>query len=270
MVARTKFGMRKTGVFRLCTGVWALIGVVVGAGCDLLSDGETVTAINGAHQAARNEAGVLPNYGEPDESRVFTNDLGWTITLSDGFVVTTAVRIETCDGEGVELEMPFGPFPEYWSDRDKDVTDFARGPLKEGAYCKLIIEYGRYLADTAAMAADAPFAVQSAERIEGATLALTGYAEHDDGMGGVVTKSFALRSSETVSVTLSLDKLGPDGGQWRISGDEVNRVNLTVGKTYDQFFAGVDFATFDPAALEAELPRLLAEQTSVVVGTSVY
>lgn len=244
--------------------------MLVGAGCDLLGDSETVTAINGAHHASRNEDGVLPNYGEPDEPRVFTNDLGWTITLTDGFVVTTAVRIETCDGEGVELEMPFGPFPEYWLDRDKNVTDFARGPLEAGAYCKLIIEYGRYLADTATMAADAPFPVQSAERLEGVTLALTGFAERDDGMGGVISKSFALRSSETVSVTLPLDTLGAKGGQWRISGDEANRVNLTVGKSYDLFFAGVDFEAFDQAALEAELPRLLAEQTSVVAGTSLF
>lgn len=244
--------------------------MVAGAGCELLGDGETVTAINAAHHAARNEAGVLPNYGEPDETRIFTNDLGWTVYLSDGFVVTTSVIIEPCEGEGVGLEMPFGPFPEYWRDQDKNVTDFARGPLAEGAYCNLIVEYGPYFAATAAMAADAPFPVEDAARIEGATLTLTGYAEHDDGMGGVISKSFALRTSETVTVTLPLDELGPNGGQWKISGDEANRVNLTVGKSYDQFFAGVDFATFDPAALEAELPRLLREQTSVVAGTSLY
>lgn len=262
--------MRKTGVFRLCTGVWALFGVVGGAGCDLLGDGETVTAINAAHHAARNEAGVLPNFGDPEESRIFTNDLGWTINLSDGFVVTTSVSIESCDGETVVIEMPFGPFPEYWRDQDKNVTDFARGPLAEGTYCKLTVEYGPYLAATAAMAADAPFPVQDAARVEGATLTLTGYAEHDDGMGGLITRSFALRSAQTVRVTLPLDKLGPKGGQWKISGDEANRVNLTVGKSYDQFFAGVDFASFDPAAFEAELPRLLREQTSVVAGTSLY
>jgi hypothetical protein len=262
--------MRKTGVLGLYTGVWALLGVLVGAGCDLLGDGETVTAINGAHHGARNEAGVLPNYGEPDDPRVFTNDLGWTITISDGFVVTTAVRIESCDGDGVDLEMPFGPFPEYWRDRDKDVTDFARGPLKEGAYCKLIVEYGRYLAATAAMAEDAPFPVEDAARIEGLTMTLDGYAERDDGMGGVISKPFALSTAETVSVTLPLDKIAANGGQFRISGDEANRVNLTVAKTYDQFFAGVDFDAFDQAALEAELPRLLGEQTSVIVGTSLY
>lgn len=244
--------------------------MIAAAGCDLLGDDDTVTAINGAHHAGRNDAGVLPDYGGDGESRVFTNDLGWTITLTDGFVVTTAVRIETCDGEGVDLEMPFGPFPEYWLDLDKNVNDFARGPLKSGEYCKLIVEYGRYLADTAAMASDAPFPVNSLERIEGTTLSLVGYAERDDGMGGVESKSFALRSAETVNVALSLETVSPKGGRFRIAGDEANRVNLTVAKTYDEFFAGVDFATFDPAALEAELPRLLGEQTSVVLGTSLF
>ncbi len=248
----------------------AALVVVEGAGCDLIDGGDTVTAVNGAHHAARNDAGVLPDYGEPDESRIFVNDLGWTITLSDGFVVTTAVRIETCDGDGVELEMPFGPFPEYWLDRDKAVTDFARGPLGEGRYCKLIVEYGRYLADTAAAAPDAPFAIESAERVEGKTLSLVGYAEREDGMGGFITRAFALDSAETIIVTLPLDELGADEGPFKVSGKELTRLNLTVSKTYDQFFAGIDFDDFDEAAVEAELPRLLAEQTGVVVGTSLY
>lgn len=244
--------------------------MIVAAGCELLGDDDTVTAINGAHHAARNDAGVLPDYGGDGESRVFTNDLGWTITLTDGFVVTTAVRIERCDGESIDVEMPFGPFPEYWADLDRKVSDFARGPLKSGEYCKLVVEYGPYLSETAAMAADVPFPVESRDRIEGATLALIGYAERDDGMGGVVAKSFALRSAEKVSVSLSLEKVSPSGGRFRISGDEVNGLNLTVAKTYDEFFAGVDFATYDPAALEAELPALLGEQTSVILGTSLY
>lgn len=262
--------MRKTGVFRFWAGAWAILGVSVGAGCDLLGPGDTVTAINGAHHAGRNDAGVLPNYGEPDESRVFTNDLGWTITLSDGFVVTTAVRIETCDGKSLDLEMPFGPFPEYWLDRDKNVTDFARGPLNEGEYCMLHIEYGAYLADTATAAADAPFAVKRAEALEGTTLSLIGYAERDDGMGGFITHPFVLGSAETVSVSLPIDKVASKGGPFKVSGEEPNQLNLTVGKTYDQFFAGIDFDDFDPAALEAELPRLLAEQTGVILGTSLY
>ncbi|MBA3547078.1 MAG: hypothetical protein H0T76_11390 [Nannocystis sp.] len=257
-------------MFRLWAGAWAIVGVNVGAGCDLLGSGDTMTAINGAHHAGRNEAGVLPNYGEPDQARVFINDLGWTITLSDGFVVTTAVRIETCDGESSELGMPFGPFPEYWLDRDKNVTDFARGPLDKGEYCTLHVEYGRYLADTATAADDAPFAVKNAERVEGTTLSLIGYAERDDGMGGLITHPFALRSAETFTVALSLDEVGSKGGPFKISGEELNQLNLTVGKTYDQFFAGVDFDAFDPAALEAELPELLTQQTGVILGTSLY
>jgi len=263
--------MRKTGLFRFWAGAWATLGVIVGAGCDLLGGaGDTVTAINGAHHAARNEEGVLPNYGDPEETRVFTNDLGWTINLNDGFVVTTAVRIETCDGEGVELEMPFGPFPEYWLERDRDVTDFARGPLREGKYCSLIVEYGRYLAEAAATAADAPFPVRSAERIEGVTLSLVGYAERDDGMGGVVSRPFAFSTAETIIVTVPIDELSMKGGPFTISGEELNHQNLTVSKTYDQFFAGIDFDALDEAAVEAELPRLLAEQTGVILGTSLY
>lgn len=243
---------------------------LVGAGCDLLDDGETVATINAAHHAGRDEAGVLPNYGDHEQSRIFTNDLGWTITLSDGFVVTRAVAIETCDGERIALETPFGPFPEYWVDRDRNVTDVARGPLPAGKYCKLLVEYGPYRGAEAVEASDQPFPIRSAKQLEGATLLLSGYAERDDGMGGLLTRAFALRSDASVSVTLPLDTIGAKGGPWRVTGDEPNGLNLTVSKTYDRFFAGVDFEALDVAALEAELPRVLREQTGVIPGTSLH
>ncbi len=246
-----------------------LYGVLVAAGCDVFSAQPVHTVINAAHHAARGEDGKLPNYGNPGEERIFTNDLGWVITLSDGFVVTTAAKIEPCEGEGVATNLPFGPLPEYWLDQDVNVVDFADVDLAADKYCNLIIEYGRYQSDLAKMAMDKPFAVRDPARVEGTTLYLAGYADKPDGKGGMITKNFGFRSDQTVIVNLDMRTLD-DGEEWRITGDEPNMRNLTVIKTYDEFFKGVDFETLDQAAFEAELPARLAAQTRVITGTSVF
>ena len=262
--------MRNLGKIRLSAGVTAVFcGGLVAAGCDVFGAAAVHTVINAAHHAARGEDGKLPNYGEPNRPRIFTNDLGWTITLSEGFVVTTAAKIEPCDGEGVAMDLPFGPYPEYWLDRDVNVIDFAGVDLHADEYCNLIVEYGRYQRDVAVMAEDHPFSVQDAARIEGTTMWLAGYADKPDGKGGMTTKNFGFRSDQTIIVTLDLRTLD-DGGPWHITGDEPGMRNLTVVKTYDDFFSGVDFDTVDQAAFEAELPARLAKQTRVISGTSVY
>jgi hypothetical protein len=262
--------MRNFGKIRFSAGAAALMcGGLVAAGCDVFGGASVHTIINGAHHAVRGEDVKLPNYGEPDRPRIFTNDLGWTITLTDGFVVATAAKIEPCDGEGVSTDLPFGPFPEYWLDQDVNVIDFAGVDLGAAEYCDLIVEYGRYQRDVAVMAEDQPFPVQDAARLEGTTLWLAGYADKPDGKGGMVTKNFSFRSDQTVIVTLDLRTLD-DGERWTITGDEPGGRNLTVLKTYDDFFVGVDFETVDQAKFEAELPARLARQTRVISGTSVY
>ncbi len=244
-------------------------GVLVAGGCDVLGGYAVPTVINAAHHAARGEDGKLPNYGDPDRPRVFTNDLGWIITLSEGFVVTTAAKIEPCSGDGVPLDLPFGPYPEYWLDQDVNVIDFATTDLAAAKYCNLIIEYGRYQRSVATMADDKPFPVKDLGRAEGTTLYLAGYADKPDGKGGMITKNFGFRSDQTIIVNLSLEELD-DGEAWRIVGDEPGMRNLTVIKTYDEFFDGIDFDALDVAAVEAELPARLARQTRVISGTSVY
>ena len=239
------------------------------AGCDVFSAQPVRAVIHGAHHAVRDMDGKLPNYGEPGMVRIFTNDLGWTITLSEGFVVTTAAKIEPCEGEGLPMGLPFGPFPEYFLDRDVNVVDFANIDLDADKYCSLIIEFGRYQGALAAMAEDQPFAVQDLSRLEGTSIYLAGYADKPDGKGGLITRNFGFRSAQTVIKTLDLSMLD-DGKPWEIKGDEPGGRNLTVIKTYDDFFTGVDFENVDQAAFEAELPARLAAQTRVISGIQVY
>lgn len=246
-----------------------LAGVCGAAACDVLSGAPVQTVVNAAHHAARGEDGTLPNYGDPENPRIFTNDTGWTITLVEGFVVTTSARIETCDGEAVTLGLPFGPLPEYFLDQDINVVNFAALDLDPAEYCTLIIEYGRYQSTVAAMAEDMPFPVQDRALIEGATIYLAGYADKPDGMGGLITKNFGFRSDQTVRVDLDISKL-EDGEPWRIRGDEPGMRALTVLKTYDEFFKGIDFEDYDKAAVEADLPKRLAAQTGIIAGTNLY
>lgn len=212
--------MRNLGKVRLSAGVTAVLsGFLVAAGCEAFGAQPVHTTINGAHHAARDMDGKLPNYGEPGQERIFTNDLGWIITLSEGFVVTTAVKIEPCEGEGLAMGLPFGPFPEYFLDRNVNVVDFAGIDLDAGKYCNLIIEFGRYQSEQAAMAEDQPFAVQDRTRLEGTTIYLAGYADKTDAMGNRITKNFGFRSAQTVIKTLDLGTLD-DGEAWQIVGDK--------------------------------------------------
>jgi hypothetical protein len=259
--------MRRIGVLRV--GCAALLSLALG-GCEALGSYEVHTIINAAHHGMRGPDGKLPSYGEEEKARVFVNDLGWTITLSDGFVVTTAARLETCEGEQVDVTLPFGPFPEYWLAQDKNVEDFAQIELAEGEYCRLIVEYGRYRSDVASMAEDEPFPVRDLQKLADTTLYLGGYADRPDGNGGTITHSFSFRTDQTVRVELDLSTLGKDGTPWRVSGDELSSLNLTVLKTYDVFFQGVDFDALDVPAIEAKLPQMLADNTTIISGTSVY
>jgi hypothetical protein len=261
--------MRYLGVSAYLGGV-GVICLAVLAGCEALGGYAVQTVLNAAHHAARGTDGALPSYGGDMEARIFTNDLGWRIVLSEGVVVTTAAKIERCESEdaGVALGLPFGPYPESMLDLDAVVTDFALMELDSGTYCNLIVEYGRYQAAVAAMAEEVPFAKPAVKDLEGATIYLAGTATKPDGMGGMTVVNFGFRSEQTIIVELDMSKL-EDGGPWTITGDELNPRSLTVAKTYDEFFRGVDFSTVDKAAFETELPARLAAQTRLVLGTSI-
>lgn len=245
---------------------WVLLATSLATGCD---EPSVLTVINGAHHGERVD-GVLPNYGDPDKARVFTNDKGWTITLSEGVVVTTAAALETCTGERIEVGTPFGPYPESFSEMDQNATDFGHVDLAADTYCQLSLTYGAYSASAAGMAEDTPFPVGNAANLEGRTLLLVGYAEKTDGAGVSVLQNFLFETSETVQVDLDLGKLASNGGPFKVTGDENATPNLTVLKTYDALFKGIDFADFDPVEINRSLGARLSDNTRVIAGNSIY
>lgn len=245
---------------------WVLLAASSTLGCE---EATVLTVLNAAHHGTRVD-GKLPNLGDPEKARVFVNDKGWTITLSAGFVVTATAQLEDCDGATVDIGTPFGPFPEYWTEQDKNVTDFGYVDLPEGTYCKLTLEYGRYQTAVANTAEDTPFPIKDPAEVEGRTIYLAGYAEKPDGMGGSITQNFGLESDQTIRVPLDLSTLSASGGAFTITGKENATPNLTVLKAYDALFQGVEFDKLDVAAFNASLPERLTANTTIISGTAIY
>lgn len=243
------------------------VAVLLSSGCDLFKKSSPVSlAIS--HHGTRLDTGMLPDYGPPDAARIFTNDAGWEVTMSEAVIVTTAVQIESCDGETVAFTTPYGPLPEYQLDRDKDVVEFASASLPEGTYCTLRVEYGRYQAAEAAKASDTPYPVKGHADVEGMTVYLAGTAENVGGMTGEVV-NWGFKTANTAIVEIDISKLD-SGRPFTITGDEPGGRALTVAKTYDAFFGGLDFKGYDQAMIDAALLDVLSDETYVIVGTGVY
>jgi hypothetical protein len=101
--------------------------------------------------------------------------------------------------------------------------------------------------------------------VTGATVYLRGAARMGDGE----SVQFELRASGDLDVDLDLSDLEGDGNPMTVDRQEDFPRELTVSKTYDRFFDGVDFATFDPEALEAELLDILEAETRISDGPRV-
>src|SRR5690606_7829909 len=171
---------RSVSGWRRVSAALVLVGLT---GCEALLNPTTAVSLAITHHGTRTAEGVLPDYGAPGLARIFVNDQGWEVVLSNAVIVMTAAQIESCTGETFDFELPYGPFPEHQLGQDKDLVDFASTDLPEGSYCTLRLEYGRYQAALAEQAFDVPFSVQGDAPVEGRTVYLSGTAQQDGGAG---------------------------------------------------------------------------------------
>ena len=204
--------------------------------------------------------GRFPDLGTHLGDREFDNDEGWTITLVESFVVTADVKVRACDGRTIELERYWGPLPENMEATDLDLFTFAGAEVDPGEYCGLTVTYGPYhpIDDVTARQHDMP---SEPELMHGASYYLNGIATRGDEM-----ITFELRSEEKVVVDLDLTA---DGGPLLVEDDEAFPVELTLSKTYDRLFDGIDFATATPEDLEQNVLAVLGVETYVSKGTTV-
>jgi len=231
-------------------------------GCAAFEDNAAQVNMFATHHAAP-VAGVIPNAGEDDQPRVFDNDEGWTITLVDAYIVTTGARLVRCDSSVFELDLFWGPCPEDLRGEDLELLSVAGLGVPPGEYCELQVDFGPYVRPELGPGADAPVhEIPESPQVEGASVYLRGLAERN---GEQV--AFEHRATDRVVVEFDLVADDPTGEPTTITTDEGFPKELTTSKTYDEFFLGVDFATYEPAAYDAELGELLVAITHAFEGT---
>lgn len=245
-----------------------LLTATVATGCgafDRFEDGGATVFVFATHHATP-ENGSFPGRGEEDMPRVFDTDSGWTVTMLEGYVTIAAVTLIACNERELDLNMFWGPCPEDLKDQDLATLTVAGNRADEGDYCGLRVTYAPYETPVVDEEHDETrHETPSNPAVQGATVYLRGGAQLGDGE----FTQFELTTSETIVVDLSLEDLEGEGRPLNVAHREDFPKELLVSKTYDRFFDGVDFAAFDAAAVQAQLPQILHDQTMISEGTIV-
>lgn len=251
--------------FSLFVGIASVLSA---SGCDALQsleEGGALVHVFSTHHATP-EGGIFPFKGEDEKPRVFENDLGWTVTLLESYITISAVTLVGCNGAAHDFDMFWGPCPEDLSEEDLETLTVAGLKAAPGNYCGLEVLYGPYeTPEVDEEAGETRHDTPDNSAVTGATIYLRGAAQLADGD----PIPFELRTSDSLSVGLDLSEIEGPGVPMRVGHEENFPKELTVSKTYDRFFDGVDFEAFDPASLEAQLGEVLRAQTRVSSGTIV-
>lgn len=254
---------RLSRLIGLSIGV-ALTGFV--GGCEALQPGGALLYVFSTHHATP-EDGAFPHRGDDEQPRVFTNDEGWTVTLVESYVTIEQITLVSCGGTQHPLSMFWGPCPEDLRVEDLQTLTVAGRKVSPGDYCELIVDYGQYkMPEIDPSADDTRHRVPSNEDVDGTTVYLRGGASF--GTSGEDPLEFEFRGTESQTVTLDLSTI-QDGSPLHVDHTEDFPVELTISKTYDRFFQGIDFESFDQDDVEDELDAVLEEDTRVQVGQSV-
>jgi hypothetical protein len=237
---------------------------VFGAGCDLIeafqnAKGSTMVQLLVTHHATP-ENGTFPSL-QVGEAATFETDEGWTVSLRKAYITTAHATLHTCSGGAVDFESFNGPLPENINGEDLDLLTFAGVEVEASSFCSMTVVYGPFVADEETARAYAMG--EDASKIRNATYYFQGVAHK-----GEVAVEFELSGNDTAAVDLDLSRV-MNGGPLRISADEPFPVDLTLSKTYDRFFDGVDFASFDRADVEANVMAVLELESRVSFGTRV-
>lgn len=234
-----------------------LLVPVLGAttGCDFLDslgESSVIVDVFATSHGTPDSEGELPERN--GDQLVFANDMGWDIFLDEAYVTTTALSLHSCSGERFDVEMYWGALAEDMpAHGDYEVLGVGGVRATEGSYCSLKVEYGP--AESGMEAAGAA----------GSTVYLAGKALKDDQM-----IEFVWRTELAIDVDVDLSEV--DGGEpFHVGDSEFVNKKLTVAKTYDRFFDGIDFADIDSlgqADIDALVTDTLSRQTGAFIGTA--
>lgn len=200
--------------------------LTLATGCDLLAQLSQHTGIVDVFAASHgtpDDQGNLPTRN--GEQLIFVNDMGWEIFVDEAYVTTSAVSLQACDGERFDVELYWGPLVEDIGETaDSELAGLGGVRASSGTYCELIVEY-------APTDEDVPY-----PEAVGTTVYLTGSALKD---GQHI--DFVWTSEIEVEAEVDISDV-ENGTAFRISEDQHFSKKLTISKSYDRFFDGVDFA----------------------------
>jgi hypothetical protein len=242
--------------------------VLASSGCGAfidLIDGDSVATVRlfATHAGTPDDSG-WPDYGDSITTRVFTNDLGWQLSLSEVYVTTAEVRLVRCEAQvGTEIEMFWGACPEdFVSMNDRESVALGAVTLDDGEYCRVDVTFGHYVPSDSSDEHINP----SNPMIEGNTVLIKGVARR--GMGPDLEEiPFEFVSDAVVTARANIATI--ENGRPLTLHDENFAKDLTILKTYDRFFDGIDFASAGPAEIEAAVLSSLEYDTKIYPGSEI-
>jgi len=264
MIHSSRFDRHRGGLVRLAVGLALVAG---SSGCELFDQSSSVDLnMFVAHHPRRSVDGPYPEFGFDEKPRTWVNDQGWEINMTEGYIVMTAASLIGCDGVEYPIDLDFGPVPEYINSTDLDVTIAGGVEIEEGDYCDVSVEFGPYRAETAMAAPNGAHEIPTGRDLEGVTIFLAGRAIKDD-----VSVDFALISGESSSTTMKIREGDGTPATFDVESG-VGSFKVTIGKTYDRFFDGIDFATYDAEqeTINGGLMPILIDETRGYRGTTIY
>ncbi len=241
----------------------ALAGVV---GCEALTDQGAIVNVFATHHSSP-EDGEFPSRGEAGQPRIFDLEDGRELLLAESFVTISATTLVSCGGREYPLKMFWGPCPEDLRGEDLEVLTVAGAKVDPGEYCELKVEYSPYKTPTIGDDKETRHAIPGTDEVDGNTIYLRGVARTEADPTGTI---FELENDESFTVTLDLTGREGPGEPLKVGKEEDFPKELTISKTYDRFFDGIDWDSFDEDAAADELDEILSDQTQVVFGQVVF
>jgi hypothetical protein len=228
--------------------------LALASGCDFidqLSERSAIVDVFATSHGTPDVEGNMPN--RTAEQLIFTNDMGWQVFINDAFVTTSAVTLLACDGERYDVEMYWGAMAENVGETaDTEVAGLGGVRANSGDYCDVLVAYAP------AVEADDAMAM-------GSTVLFTGSAVKGD-----QHIDFTWRSEVELEIEVDISEIDA-GAPFSISRQEHFSKKLTISKSYNHFFDGVDFAeALSQDDIEALIADSLREGTVAFEGTTVH
>lgn len=233
-------------------------------GCLDTGSGELVTVFATHHASPEDD--TFPFRGDDLQPRIFDAGDGWEVTLAESYVTIASTTLVGCSGDEHSLRMFWGPCPEDLRRADLEVLTVSGLKVPAGEYCELRVEYAPY--QTPVVDEDETetrHVVPALPDVDGDSVFLRGIARHEDGR----SVPFQLENGENFVVSLDLRDLEGEGRPLRVREGQDFPTEITVSKTYDRFFDGIDWDDFDADDATASLDEILADQTRVTLGTTI-